>query len=113
MLAMHALHAARACGDADCNWTSAVSAIEWQSGLFFLLGGLVGALSVCRSLERGAPRRSLLVTAAVRGAVLAATATRRASTSSSSVSSRRSPCARCGSERGGFCASCRVVQVAQ
>ena len=72
MLAMHALHAARACGDADCNWTSPVSAIEWQSGLFFLLGGLVGALSVCRSLERGAPRRSLLVTAAVRG-VLAAT----------------------------------------
>ena len=73
MLAMHALHAARACGDADCNWTSPVSAIEWQSGLFFLLGGLVGALSVCRSLERGAPRRSLLVTAAVRGAVIAAT----------------------------------------
>ena len=89
----------RARGDADCNWTSPVSAIEWQSGLFFLLGGLVGALSVCRSLERArlaAPCSSRRPSAA---RCSPPRATRRApSTSSSpSVSSRRSPCARrCG-----------------
>ena len=67
------LEATEACGEDECNWTQPLHYFEQLSGLFFLLGGLVGALSACRSLERGAPRRSLLVTAAVRGAVLAAT----------------------------------------
>ena len=67
---LHALEIAGACR-LECNWTQPTFYFEYMSGLFFMISGIVNAMSVCGRLERSGSRLAVLRSQGIRGIVLA------------------------------------------
>ena len=60
LLILKALEVARACGHIDCDWASGIFAMEFCSGMFFMMNGIVMARSVCNRLSTGRGRASAI-----------------------------------------------------
>ena len=68
---LHGLEITNAC-KLECNWTQPAFYFEYMSGLFFMISGVVGGLSMCGQLERHGRCLPVLRSHLLRGIVLAA-----------------------------------------